>query len=182
VNLVIRNLTQTSLKEAPEWNAHPFSCKYCLYWEYPQFQLQVTSHTREELLRKKSRWLRATRRAFGNCGKILEVDRISGGYVQYAPAEFLPNVSNYPWIQPSNDAVLISCLFIPDEKLRSLGLGSLLLTTVLYELKRRRITAVETFARKEISENPSGPVEFYLRNGFRIHRDDSEYPLMRFEF
>jgi hypothetical protein len=45
----------------------------------------------------------------------------------------------------------------------------------------RGIRAVETFARKGQEDNPSGPVEFYLRNGFRVFRDDPEYPLMRLE-
>lgn len=39
---------------------------------------------------------------------------------------------------------------------------------------------METFVRKGNAENPSGPVEFYLRHGFEILRDDLEFPLLRF--
>jgi hypothetical protein len=40
---------------------------------------------------------------------------------------------------------------------------------------------METFARKGSSDNPSGPVEFYLVEGFRIFRDDKEFPLVRLD-
>jgi hypothetical protein len=45
----------------------------------------------------------------------------------------------------------------------------------------RGFEAVETFARKNNPNNPSGPVEFYLKNGFRVLRDDPEFPLMKLE-
>jgi hypothetical protein len=48
-------------------------------------------------------------------------------------------------------------------------------------LRKRGVKAVETFARKNNPNNPSGPVEFYLKNGFRVLRDDPEFPLMRLE-
>lgn len=40
---------------------------------------------------------------------------------------------------------------------------------------------METFARKGNAENPSGPVEFYLRHGFTVQRDDPEFPLLRLD-
>jgi hypothetical protein len=48
-------------------------------------------------------------------------------------------------------------------------------------LRKRGIKAVETFTRKRKANNPSGPVEFYLRNGFRIHKDDIVFPLVRLD-
>ncbi|MCX7785984.1 MAG: hypothetical protein N2201_07195 [candidate division WOR-3 bacterium] len=32
----IVNLTEENLLDAPQWDAHPVSCKYCIYWEYPE--------------------------------------------------------------------------------------------------------------------------------------------------
>jgi len=77
--------------------------------------------------------------------------------------------------------VLISCLFIAQKEYRGRGLGKQLLQSIIEDLRKRGVKAVETFARKNNPNNPSGPVEFYLKNGFKIHRDDPEYPLMRLE-
>jgi len=61
------------------------------------------------------------------------------------------------------------------------GLGSLLLQSIIKDLKARELKALETFARKNNPSNPSGPMKFYLKNGFRVFRDDPEFPLMRLE-
>jgi hypothetical protein len=81
----------------------------------------------------------------------------------------------------SDDAVLIACLFIPQTQFRRLGIGSQLLTSIISELKMRRDKAIETFARRGSSDDPSGPMELYLTNGFQIHKDDREFPLSRLD-
>ncbi len=181
MKVVIKDLTQRNLKDTPEWSQHPFSCRYCIYWEHPEKCVDPAKENSEEMWKKKLEWLKTTRRNFGNCGKILYVDGRATGYAQYAPASFLPNSANYTSGPPSNDAVLISCLFIPREDFRGLRLGSLLLKSILDELKERGFVAVETFARRGGAENPSGPVEFYFKNGFQIRKNSSEFPLMRLE-
>jgi len=70
-------------------------------------------------------------------------------------------------------------LFIFEKGLRRQTLGGKLLHSIIDDLKDREIKVVETFARKSNANNPSGPVEFYLRNGFEIYRSDPEFPLMR---
>jgi len=75
--------------------------------------------------------------------------------------------------------VLLACLFITKPQWRGQGLGSLLLKAILDELSARGFRAVETFARRESAENPSGPLEFYLGHGFFVLRDDPEFPLLR---
>jgi hypothetical protein len=40
---------------------------------------------------------------------------------------------------------------------------------------------LETLAGKNTDNNTSGPVEFYLNNGFSIYKDAKESPLMRLE-
>lgn len=79
------------------------------------------------------------------------------------------------------EGLLISCLFISGKEFQRLGIGSKLLKAIVDDLRKRKIKAVETFARKGSPDNPSGPIEFYVKNGFRIHRDGSEFPLMRLE-
>ncbi|MFH1609756.1 MAG: hypothetical protein ABID40_03915, partial [Candidatus Bipolaricaulota bacterium] len=69
---------------------------------------------------------------------------------------------------------------IPAKADRGQGWGSVLLLDILDALQARGAAAVETFARRGSAENPSGPVEFYLGHGFRVHRDDPQFPLLRF--
>ncbi len=176
----IVDLTVGNLNDAPEWNSHPFSCKYCIYWEFPEECIDPAMEKKEDMLRKKLIWLQNTQNTFGNCGKIAYINGKPAGYAQYAPPKFLPNSVNYSLL-PSDDAVLISCLFIPQKEFRRCGVGSKLLQSIIDDLRKRGVKAVETFARKGRAENPSGPVEFYLRNGFTIYKDDEEFPLMRLE-
>ena len=181
MNIEIVNLTEENLIDAPEWSAHPFSCKYCIYWEYPEEYVDPATEQKEVMFTKKLIWLQRMIKEFGNCGKLLYADGKSIGHAQYAPPRHLPNSADYDSGPPSDDAVLISCLFIAPERSRGLGLGSRLLHSIIDESRKREIKAIETFGRKGNPENPSGPVEFYLKNGFRIHKDDTEFPLMRLD-
>jgi len=175
MNIEIVNLTGENLKDAP------VCCKYCLYWEFPDECIEPAKEQKKDVMRKKLEWLRSVNNEFGNCGKIVYVDGKSIGYAQYAPPRYLPNSLSYDSGPPSDNAVLISCLFILQKDFRKLKLGSKLLHNIIDELRKRGIKAVETFARKRNPENPSGPVEFYLKNGFRIDKDDKEFPLMRLD-
>jgi len=130
---------------------------------------------------KKLGWLQRVTKEFGNCGKLVYVDGICIAYTQYAPSRNLPRSADYDSGPPSEDAVLISCLFIPQKQFRQVGIGSRLLHSVIDELRKRGMKAIETFPRIGASENPSGPIEFYVRNGFRMHRDDKEFPLVRLD-
>lgn len=175
------DLTEENLIEAPEWESHPFSCKYCLYWEHPELLIDPAKEKKEEMFRRKLAWLRLVRAEFGPCGKLLYLDGRAVGYAQYAQARFLPNSRNYPPGPVSEGSVLIACLFIPRKEQRGRGLGHLLLQSILNDLRARGVKAVESFARRGSSANPSGPVELYLKHGFHVHRDDKEFPLMRLE-
>ena len=181
MDIQIVNLNEESLRDAPEWPAHPFSCKYCVYWEYPEVCVDPATERKEELFTKKLTWLRRTLKDFGSCGKLLYVDGRGVGYAQYAPPGYLPNAAEYPAGPPDDNAVLISCLFVAQEQYQGKGLGRQLLRSIVAELRGSGLKAIETFGRKGNPENPSGPAEFYLRNGFRIHKDDKEFPLLRLE-
>jgi len=170
MKIKIFNLGEKNLKDIPEY------CKYCIYWEFPCNKKEK----KEDMFKMKLKWFKNTKKRFGNCGKLIYVDNKCVGYSQYAPPEFLPNSKNYS-ITPSKDAVLISCLFIPQKEFRNLGLGTLLLKSITDEMEKRKIKTIETFARKDNPENPSGPVEFYLKNRFKIYKDDKEFPLMRLD-
>jgi hypothetical protein len=137
MNMKILDLTEQNLGKAPEWEAHPFSCKYCLYWEYPELSFDPAAGVSEGEFSKKLAWLRRVRKEWGSCGKLLFVGNEVVGYAQYAPTRFLPEAREYPGGPVSEDAVLIACLFIPKPKFRGQGLGGLLLEAILEELSAR---------------------------------------------
>ncbi len=175
----IAALTEENLRDAPEWEAHPWSCKYCLYWEHPELLVDPAKEDRAASLEKKLAWIRRVRAELGECGRVLYADGQAVGYAQYGPPSFFPSAGSYPAGPVSDDAVFLACLFFPARADRGRGWGSRLLQDILCELRSRGVAAVETFARKGNAENPSGPAEFYLRHGFGILRDDREFPLLR---
>lgn len=179
MKIEIASLTEKNLKDAPEWESHPYSCKYCIYWEFPEECVDSTKGKKEDTIKKKLKWLKSVKGKFGRCGKILYVGGRGIGFAEYAPPEFLPGSRDYDSGPPSDDAVLTSCLFIPKKEFRKMGLGSMLLKSIITDLRGKGKKAVETFARKGNPNNPSGPLEFYLKNGFERSRNDPQFPLLR---
>jgi len=187
MKIEIADLNVENLRHAPEWPNYPFSCKYCTYWEFPEEwqspgdPAPATEEKKEDMLGKKSEWLRHVNQEFGNCGKVVYCDGEPAGYAQYAPPGYLPNAASYDSGPPGDDAVLLACLFIPETRFRGAGIGGRILDSIIDELRQRGIRAIETFGRRGNIESPSGPAEFFLRGGFRIQRDDPEFPLLRLE-
>ena len=174
MRVVIRDITEENVGDIPE------PCRRCAYWEDPK----VSERDEAELIKRE--WFKETLETFGTCGKILYVDGRAVGYAQYGPSGRFPNVKNYgsgPVGSVEEGVVLLTCLFISDEAFRGLGLGKRLLEAVIQELRRRGFRALETFARRGEADNPSGPMEFYLRRGFHVKDEtDPEFPLMRLDF
>ncbi len=173
-------VTEKNFKNLPEWSSFPYSCKYCIYWEFPHaFKNKPKQEIKGEI-EKKVQWLQNVRSEFGECAIMLSIDKKVIGYAQYAPPKFLPHTAHYP-VLASPDAILISCLFIFHKKFRRQGFGTILLNAVVEDLEKKGMKAIEVIARKDNPDNPAGPVEFYLKNGFTIYKDDNQFPLMRFK-
>jgi len=163
----------------------PKTCRSCVYWEFPdEFKAEEErGGTEKELEDKKRGWFTQTLKEFGACGKIVYCEGKPVGYAQFAPSTRLPNINSYrskPVGKIEEGVVFLSCLYISDENLRGIGLGERLLTNIIDKLKRRGFKAIETFARRSDANNPSGPMVFYIKNGFHIKDNaDPDYPLMR---
>jgi GNAT superfamily N-acetyltransferase len=182
IEVDIEDITEANLKDIPA------SCRGCVYWECPEEfdkakQENTVLQKQWEFEKKKYEWFIKTREEFGTCGKIAYYKGKPVAYAQYAHADFIPNVSTYKSSSAvgkrKQGVVFISCLYISDKTMRGKGLGDTLLRTIIDELRSREFTAIETFARRGNPDNPSGPLEFYIRNGFVI-KDNSnpEYPLV----
>ena len=151
-------------------------CKSCLYWEMEWGQ---SIHTVPEPDAAKRQWFTASSALYGPCGKLAyDGDKVVG-WAQYAPATCFPRAGGYH-ARPSSDAYLITCLAVAPQY-RNQGVGTTLLSSIVEDLRERGVTAVETFAKKSDSNNPSGPVGLYLTQGFKVKADDPELPLLRLD-
>lgn len=165
-------------------------CRGCVYWEAPEeFGKDAQGRSKmgeNEAFKAKRDWFRRVHRVWGCGGKILYLDHKPVAYAQYAPPHLLSGVKEYSeqLISPSPDAILISCLYLREGH-RFRGLGRRLLQAVVADLKERGCRAVETYARDDPEENPSGPTGFHLKEGFRILRTERSeemfFSLMRVE-
>jgi len=180
VNVSIKDITEENLGDIPE------PCRSCLYWETPLFEQSKQKGLPTEEVQceaMKATWFLKTLKEFGNCGKILYVDDKPIGYTQYSTANRLPNTRQYgaeKLGRAEENVVFISCLYISDENFRGKGLGKRLLDEVVVDLKKRGFKAVETFARRSSANNPSGPIELYLKKDFQIREEiDSDFSLVR---
>ncbi|MGD9675822.1 MAG: N-acetyltransferase family protein [Candidatus Bipolaricaulia bacterium] len=175
------DLSDENLEDMPTWLGHPSSCKFCLYWEHPDESPRRAGLSDAQALEEKRNWFRATREEWGPCGKLLYSSGRVIGYAQYAPSRYFPNAAAYEAGPVSPEATFLSCLFLPNEKIRRQGFGRMLLESILCELRARGIAAVQTFARRDSQENPSGPLGFYLRQGFAMVREDPTFPLVQYK-
>jgi GNAT superfamily N-acetyltransferase len=179
IDINIEEIKKSNLKDIPE------PCRGCVYWEFPkEFEKGKKDPKKKlEFEFKKREWFEQTTETFGTCGKIVYYEGRPIAYAQYAPSVRLPNINEYeskPVGKLEEGVVFLSCLYVNDETMRKKGVGETLLQNIIEDLKRKGFKAIETFARRSSANNPSGPMMFYLRNGFHIKdKTNPEFPLMR---
>jgi len=158
----------------------PTLCRHCMYWQTTS-EFTAKSMT-EKTETERLKWFQTMEKECGyGGGFIAYYNNKPVGFVQCAPAKYFPNTKEYRSGLPSKDAAFLACLYITKEENRKKGLGTLILKIGITQLKQHGFKALETFARKSSSDNPSGPLGFYLKNEFKIKRDDIDFPLVRLE-
>jgi len=168
-----------NLRDLPTFRLFPFSCRYCVYWESTDdFDEKIGKEKAQQL---KSDWFSEVSKEFGDCGVIAYLDDEPIGFAQFALPKFFARVQQYEAGPPSLDSVFLACLYIPNRELRGKGFGKSMLDFVLSNLQKRGYVAIETFARRGLESNPTGPLEFYLKQGFSVKRNSHEFPLVRKE-
>jgi GNAT superfamily N-acetyltransferase len=175
----IEDIRESNLRDVPE------PCRGCVYWEFPEaFETgEKDPAGRLQLEAKKKEWFTQTMKEFGTCGKVVYQEGVPVAFAQYAPSMRLPGIKTYeskPVGKLEEGVVFLSCLFIRDEPMRRKGVGKLLLQNIVEDLRRRGFKAIETFACRSGTDNPSGPMMFYVKNGFHVKdNSDPEFPLVR---
>jgi len=167
-------ITEENFKDVPDY------CRRCFYWQ-SKGDFNAKDMTEEIEPRRLEWFLQIQKEIECSGGFIAYRDEEPIGFVQWGPAKYFPNTREYQSGPPSEDAAFLSCLYIPKEENRKKGLGTLILRTGISKIRQQRFNAIETFARKSNSDNPSGPLEFYLKNGFKTKHNNSDFQLVRLE-
>lgn len=150
-------------------------CPGCVYWELPEeFE---KSPPRAETMRLKRQWI-ADHVPGQLLGKVARRGGEAVGFIQVGPPDLYPQQLNYAAGPASPDALLVTCLFVKPA-FRGRGLARRLLSLAEAAAREGGFAAIETFPRKESDNNPSGPIELYVKADFEILRDDVEFPLVR---
>lgn len=138
-------LTRLSLERAPA------VCHDCVFWQSHGFRRP-----------SKERWAQQVEHDWGSWGTLYhDADGRLLGYLQYGPAGLFPRSAELPAGPPSEDALLITCVYVADEStpwvVQSLFLAA------IGEARDRRIRAIETFSHRHSDEQPA-------KGSFRPHR------------
>jgi GNAT superfamily N-acetyltransferase len=155
-------------------------CRGCLFWEVgPAGSRGLDA---EERAGEKVAWLSQALREWGSCGRVVLVDGAPVGYATYAPAELVDGALLLPTGPVSEDAVLLSAIWVAPEH-RGGGLARMLVQGMARDLVRRGCGAVEAFGETRVGAHRSCvlPAEFLGRVGFRTVRPHVTTPRMRMD-
>lgn len=161
--------------------ALPSNCAGCVFWESQQ---RLPKRCGAECDREQlAGWIDYVRAQWGDCGKVAWEDGEVLGFIKYAPAPYFPQTAHFLAGQPSDKAVLLSCMHIEPEA-RHHGLGKLLLQAALRDLVQRNQRTVEAYATTHQGDwdtQPTMGLQFLQRSGFQVTRPHPEFPLVRLD-
>ncbi len=168
------NITLDNLDELPS------RCRSCVFWELDPVAGDRAVSSGDPAFEKEA-WISATLLEWGSCGKLIQVDGLTAGYVAYAPPGYVPRSLAFPTSPVSADAVLLTTAFILPEFLGG-GLGRMLIQGVAKDLTRRGVKAVEAFGDAKWEKPGCLVPADYLRSvGFKTVRPHHRFPRLRLE-
>jgi hypothetical protein len=168
------NITLDNLDELPG------RCRACVFWELDPVAADRASRGGDTGFEKEA-WVSATLLEWGSCGKLIQVDGITAGYVAYSPPGYVPRSIAFPTSPVSADAVLLTTALILPEFAGG-GLGRMLIQGVAKDLTRRGVKAVEAFGDAKWEKPGCLVPADYLRSvGFKTVRPHHRFPRLRLE-
>jgi GNAT superfamily N-acetyltransferase len=159
----------------------PKRCRRCVFWELSEhLGTQAAEFGSTEL--EKEAWISEVLLEWGSCGRVVYVAGAPAGYVIYAPPSAVPRAAEMPTGPVSADAVLLTTMqVLPDFS--GEGLGRMLAQTVVRDLIRRGVKAIEVFGQQRPGSQPGClvPADFLRRVGFKTIRPHPRFPRLRME-
>jgi hypothetical protein len=158
----------------------PSRCRACVFWELDPVAGERAGRSGDTSLEKEA-WVSGTLLEWGSCGKLIQVDGITAGYVIYAPPGYVPRSVAFPTSPVSMDAVMLTTALILPEFAGG-GLGRMLVQGAAKDLMRRGVRAIEAFgdARGE-STGCMVPADYLRAVGFKTVRPHHRFPRLRLE-
>lgn len=159
----------------------PKQCRRCVFWELaPPLREEAEQYGQTDF--EKEAWVSSVLLEWGSCGRLAYVDAVPAGFALYAPPGAVPRASAFPTAPISADAVLLTALRVLPE-FGGTGLGRLLIQSVVADLTRRGVRAVEAFG--DLTPEPGAscviPAGFLRAVGFKTVQHHSRWPRLRLE-
>lgn len=168
------NITLDNLDDLPR------RCRRCVFWELDPVQRERAEEAGDTALEKEA-WVSSVLLDWGSCGKLVQVDGVSAGYMLFAPPAYVPRSVAFPSSPVSADAVLLMTAQLRAEFTGG-GLGRMLVQGVAKDLTRRGVRAIEAFGDlKWQSPQCVLPAEYLLAVGFKTVRPHARFPRLRLE-
>jgi GNAT superfamily N-acetyltransferase len=174
----VHDLTPSNL------DALPRTCRSCVFWEVAGAPRGPRAGEEEAAAGRKEAWWQATQLEWGTPGKVLYVDDAPVGYALFGPPDHFPRTRQLRRTA-SDDALLLATLWVaPDH--REAGFAKTLLQSVLRETHRHGHKALEAYGARAAGSGDQLmtcliPEDFLLANGFEVHHEDAEFPLLRLD-
>ncbi|HUR72726.1 MAG TPA: GNAT family N-acetyltransferase [Sporichthya sp.] len=168
------NITLDNLDELPG------RCRRCVYWELDPVAAERAEKAGDPGLEKEA-WVSATLLEWGSCGKLVQVDGVTAGYVVFSPPLYVPRSVAFPTSPVSGDAVLLTTGHVLPE-FSGQGLGRMLIQGVAKDLVRRGVKAIEAYGdAKWEAPGCLVPADYLLAVGFKTVRPHHRFPRLRLE-
>ncbi len=168
------NITLDNLDELP------VRCRSCVYWELDPVAADRAVKAGDPGLEKEA-WVSATLLEWGSCGKLVQVDGVTAGYVMFSPPIYVPRSVAFPTSPVSGDAVLLTTGHVLPE-FSGQGLGRMLIQGVAKDMVRRGVKAIEAYGDARW-DGPGClvPADYLLAVGFKTVRPHHRFPRLRLE-
>jgi GNAT superfamily N-acetyltransferase len=177
MSIRVETVTQENFQDLPDFRLHPYSCRYCIYWESTGDLDEKIEKSKAEKIKRD--WFEHVTNEFGNCGLLLYLNNKPIGYAQFALPKFFPRIKEHATILSSHDDVFLACLYLCRKEMRGKGLGKHLLNQVIQDLRSRNHATLAVFANKGGESSILGPIGFYLKQGFKIVGEQMKFAFVR---
>jgi hypothetical protein len=168
------NITLDNLEELPS------RCRSCVFWELDPVGRDRAIEAGDPAFEKEA-WVSATLLEWGSCGKLVQVENVTAGFIMYSPPGYVPRSVAFPTSPVSPDAVLLTTAHIVPDFLGQ-GLGRMLFQGMAKDLVRRGVKAVEAFGdAKWESPGCLVPADYLRSVGFKTIRPHHRFPRLRLE-
>ncbi|MCP9485210.1 MAG: hypothetical protein MSC30_05090 [Gaiellaceae bacterium MAG52_C11] len=169
----VQGLTGATIEHAPT------VCHDCVFWQ--------SRRTRQAA---KERWIEKVEEDWGAWGALYHDDdgRLLGS-IQYGPSELFPRAAELPAGPPSDDAVLVTCVYLVSAA--SPWVEQSLFLAAIGEARDKGAKALETFAfrypegestyERFLVHRTVFPRDFLADFGFRTVRTEGRVELARLE-